>query len=243
MDTAFLAPRYLGWLLEGFGVTLALSAAVTLAALALGFLLAIARVSPIAVLRMPVMAFLSFFRNTPLLVQLFFWYFGLAALMPESWMMWINQPRHLGLILFDIPWPNFEILTGFLGLTLYSAAFIAEEFRAGIQGVAQGQASAARALGLSESHIWRFVILPQAVRNAFSPLLGQGMNIIKNSSLTMAIGLAELSYASRQVETETFRTFQAFGIATLLYILAIALVEAGGYLLRRRDPMLRAARS
>ncbi len=66
------------------------------------------------------------------------------------------------------------------------------------------------------------VVLPQALRTALPPLLGQYMNALKNSSLAMAIGLAELSYASRQVETETFKTFQAFGIATLLYIGAIA---------------------
>ena len=69
------------------------------------------------------------------------------------------------------------------------------------------------------------MILPQAVRISTPPLFGQYMNIVKNSSLTMAIGLAELSYASRQVDTETFKTFQAFGVATVLYILTIALIE------------------
>ncbi len=74
----------------------------------------------------------------------------------------------------------------------------------------------------------RYVVLPQALKIAMPPLLGQYMNIIKNSSLAMAIGVAELSYASRQVETETLRTFQAFGVATLLYIFIIALIEAWG---------------
>lgn len=74
----------------------------------------------------------------------------------------------------------------------------------------------------------RHVVLPQALKIAMPPLLGQYMNIIKNSSLAMAIGVAELSYASRQVETETLRTFQAFGIATVLYIAIIALIEAWG---------------
>lgn len=82
----------------------------------------------------------------------------------------------------------------------------------------------------------RYVVLPQAVKIAMPPLLGQYMNIIKNSSLTMAIGVAELSYASRQVETETLKTFQAFGVATLLYVLIIALMEGWGmwYQQRRR---------
>lgn len=239
----FLAPRYLGWLLEGFAVTLALSAAVTAAALAMGFALCVARLSPLRAVRHAAAGWLSAFRNTPLLVQLFFWYFGVAALVPTPWMQWLNQPHHLHLVLLDVRWPPFEMLAGFVGLTFYSAAFIAEEFRAGVRGVAHGQILAGRALGLSPAHVWRWIVLPQAARNAFPPLLGQTMNIVKNSSLTMAIGLAELSYAARQVETETFRAFQAFGAATLLYILAIAAIGGAGYLIRARDPVTRAARA
>lgn len=86
-------------------------------------------------------------------------------------------------------------------------------------------------------------MLPQAVRIALPPLFGQYMNLVKNSSLTMAIGLAELSYASRQVETESFRTFEAFGVATLLYILAIAALEAALHTIRHlRDTRLGARR-
>lgn len=77
-------------------------------------------------------------------------------------------------------------------------------------------------------------MLPQALRIAWLPIVGQYLNTIKNTSLTMTIGLAELSYASRQVETETFKTFQAFGLATLLYVGAVAAVEAAGQVLARR---------
>ena len=106
--------------------------------------------------------------------------------------------------------------------------FSDEELRAGIASVRPQQHAAGLALGLRPMQVWRLVVLPQALRTALPPLLGQYMNALKNSSLAMAIGLAELSYASRQVETETFKTFQAFGIATLLYIGAIALIEAIG---------------
>lgn len=115
-----------------------------------------------------------------------------------------------------------------------SPAFIAEELRAGIQAVPAGQWEAGRALGLPGRDIWRQIVLPQAFRISLPPLLGQYMNAVKNSSLTMAIGLAELSYASRQVETETFKTFQAFGVATLLYIAIIAVIEAVGYWMQHR---------
>ncbi|HOW76324.1 MAG TPA: amino acid ABC transporter permease [Candidatus Competibacteraceae bacterium] len=236
MFDSLLAPKYLGWLLDGFVVTVVLSALTCASATALGFVLCLGRIARSPFWSLPVRFFLSLFRNTPLLVQLFFWYFGAAALMPESVLHWLNQPHHWRLPLFGVTWPPFEYVAGFFGLTLYTAAFIAEEFRAGVQGVPPGQARAALALGLRRYQVWLSVIMPQAVRISLPPLLGQYMNAVKNSSLTMAIGLAELSYASRQVETETFKTFQAFGIATLLYIGLIVLIELAGQWIQHRQP-------
>lgn len=223
-----LGPQYLRWLLDGFILTLILSAVVCLAASGLGFLVCLARLAASRWLAWPARGYLALFRNTPLLVQLFFWYFGVSALLPEGLVMWLNQPHELTVAGVEIAWPAFEFIAGFWGLTLYTSAFIAEEFRAGVASVRPQQRAAAMALGLRPAQVWRYVVLPQALRTAFGPLLGQYMNALKNSSLTMAIGLAELSYASRQVETETFKTFQAFGFATLLYILSIALIEAIG---------------
>ncbi len=191
--------------------------------------LAIARLSRRRLLSWPARAYLALFRNTPLLVQLFFWYFGVPALLPEALVSWLNTPHETPLL----DWPSFEFLAGAWGLTLYTSAFVAEEFRAGIASVRPEQRAAGLALGLTQRQVWRVVVLPQALRTALPPLLGQYMNAPKNSSLAMAIGLAELSYASRQVETETFKTFQAFGIATLLYIGAIALIEAFGQALQQ----------
>lgn len=239
----FLAPRYLGWLLEGFGVTLGLSAMVSVAALGLGFVLCMARLSPVRLVAVGAGLWLSVFRNTPLLVQLFFWYFGVSSLLPDSWMVWLNAPHRSAGFAFGLSWPSFEFLAGFIGLTLYSAAFMAEEYRAGVNGVPTGQILAGRALGLGSGAIWRAIVLPQAARNALPPLAGQVMNVVKNSSLTMAIGLAELSYASRQVETETFRAFEAFGAATVLYVLTIAVIEAVSQVMISRDPVRRAARA
>lgn len=224
--TAWLAPKYLAWLWQGFAVTVALSLVVAIVATWLGFVLAVARNSASRWLASPATAYISLMRNTPLLVQLFFWYFGAATLMPDALVQWLSTPHVWHLVAFDLRWPALETLAGFIGLTLYSTAFIGEEIRAGLRGVPAAQAHAAAALGLSRYAVFRHVVLPQAVRIALPPLFGQYMNVVKNSSLTMAIGLAELSYASRQVETETFRTFQSFGIATLLYIGTIAVIEA-----------------
>ncbi|MBH9305076.1 amino acid ABC transporter permease [Pseudomonas aeruginosa] len=224
-----LAPQYLRWLLDGFLLTLGLALLSCLLATLIGAPLAIARLSRRRLLSWPARAYLALFRNTPLLVQLFFWYFGVPALLPEALVSWLNTPHETPLL----DWPSFEFLAGAWGLTLYTSAFVAEEFRAGIASVRPEQRAAGLALGLTPRQVWRVVVLPQALRTALPPLLGQYMNALKNSSLAMAIGLAELSYASRQVETETFKTFQAFGIATLLYIGAIALIEAFGQALQQ----------
>ncbi|EMR3905925.1 amino acid ABC transporter permease [Pseudomonas aeruginosa] len=224
-----LAPQYLRWLLDGFLLTLGLALLSCLLATLIGAPLAIARLLRRRLLSWPARAYLALFRNTPLLVQLFFWYFGVPALLPEALVSWLNTPHETPLL----DWPSFEFLAGAWGLTLYTSAFVAEEFRAGIASVRPEQRAAGLALGLTQRQVWRVVVLPQALRTALPPLLGQYMNALKNSSLAMAIGLAELSYASRQVETETFKTFQAFGIATLLYIGAIALIEAFGQALQQ----------
>ncbi|NWD67219.1 amino acid ABC transporter permease [Pseudomonas gingeri] len=228
-----LGPQYLKWLFDGFLLTLGLSAVVCLVATALGFLVCLARLHASRLAAWPARAYLALFRNTPLLVQLFFWYFGVTALLPEGLVSWLNMPHEVSVAGVEISWPSFEFIAGFWGLTLYTSAFIAEEFRAGVASVRPQQREAGVALGLQPAQVWRYVVLPQALRTALGPLLGQYMNALKNSSLTMAIGLAELSYASRQVETETFKTFQAFGFATLLYIFSIALIEAAGQWIRQ----------
>ncbi|MBP2849913.1 amino acid ABC transporter permease [Dickeya oryzae] len=230
-----LAPQYLQWLWQGFQVTLGIAAATGVLATLSGLILAAGRDSRTRWLRWPVIAYCALFRNTPLLVQLFFWYFGAAQLLPEGVMQWLNRPHVIPLVGLNMP--SFEFLAGLFGLTLYSAAFIAEEVRAGIAGVARGQKYAACALGLTGWQAMRYVVLPQALRIALPPLLGQYMNVVKNSSLAMAIGVAELSYASRQVETETLRTFQAFGVATVLYIAVIALMEGWGQWRQHRQPV------
>ena len=221
---AWLEPRYIAWIWHGFAMTLTLSASVIVSATLLGCVLALARSAPHAALRRAAAGYVLIFRNSPLLVQLLFWYFGAAVLLPDSVMNWLNTPHVIAFGALTLSWPTFEFVAGWFGLTCYSTTFVGEELRAGMRGVRDGQYHAAAALGLTRFAAMRHVILPQAVRIATPPLAGQYMNVIKNSSLTMAIGLAELSYSSRQVETETLKTFQSFGMATVLYIAAIAAI-------------------
>lgn len=233
----WLAPKYVEWLVHGFLTTLALSGCVIVAATLAGFVLALAldaRVVRHRAVTRAAALYVLVFRNSPLLVQLLFWYFGAATLLPQNAMAWLNSAHSFVFGPVTLAWPSFEFVAGWVGLTCYTTAFIGEEFRAGLRGVKPGQYQAAAALGLAPFAAFRHVILPQAIRIATPPLAGQYMNVVKNSSLTMAIGLAELSYASRQVDTETFKTFEAFGAATVLYIATIAVIEAALLVVKRR---------
>jgi polar amino acid transport system permease protein len=232
--SAIATPKYVGWLEQGLLVTLGLSASVILAATLWGALLAMARESGNRTAARMARAYQEVFRNTPLLVQLFFWYFGASQIIPSSWMQWLNTRHawHAGPL--PLAWPSFEFIAAALGLTFFSGAFIADELRAGIQSVARGQWEAAVALGLTRRQAMRFVIVPQAIRVALAPLFGQYLNIVKNSSLALAIGLAELSYQAREIETESFRSFEAFCVVTVLYILIMGLIAGIGELLDDR---------
>lgn len=229
LGQGWLAPHYLGWLLKGAAMTATLALCICLSATVLGVLLTAAQDSKQRWLQWPARLFCSLHRNSPLLVQVLLWYFGVGGLLPDQAMQWLNSPHQLPLPLgLSLSWPSFEWLAAWIALSLYSACFISGELAAGLRTVGSGQRLAGRALGMSEWQIFRFVVLPQALHHIRQPLLGQYTAIIKNTSLTMAIGVAELSYTSRQVESETLLAFQAFAVATLLYLLLVVLTQVIG---------------
>jgi polar amino acid transport system permease protein len=200
-----LTGEYKDWLLDGFVLTLNISAVAGACALALGTVVAVMRLSRVKPLEWFSLAFTEFFRNTPLLVQIFFWYFGSEAFLPASVNEWLYSM-------------DFEYAAGTIALTVYSSAFIAEELRSGVFSIPKNQLEASRATGLSFLQSYRFVILPQAFRIVIPPLISQLLNLLKNSSLVMTIGVMELTYQARQVESFTFHGFEAFTVATLLYL-------------------------
>jgi len=200
-----LTGEYRDWLLDGFYLTLKISGVAGICALILGTLVAVMRLSRVKPLEWLSLAFTEFFRNTPLLVQIFFWYFGSEAFLPQSVNEWLYSM-------------DFEFAAGTIALTVYSSAFIAEELRSGIFSIPKNQLEASRATGLSFLQSYRFVILPQAFRIVIPPLISQMLNLLKNSSLVMTIGVMELTYQARQVESFTFHGFESFTVATLLYL-------------------------
>ncbi len=213
--------KYLDWLLSGLKVTVELSAVAMIAAFVLGLAIAVLRLSPLRPLRAAAVAYVEFFRNTPLLVQIFFWYFGSYKLLPAALNDWLNNH-------------NFEFGAAVIALTIYTSAFIAEDIRSGILAVPKEQMEAARSTGFSYLAAMRRVILPQAVRITVPPLVNQFLNLTKNSSLAMTIGVAELTYQARQVESYSFKGFEAFTAATVVYLGLSLLITAAVTLYDRK---------
>jgi polar amino acid transport system permease protein len=205
-----LTGEYRDWIIQGLIITLKISAISIVLSLLLGTLVTTLRMTKIRVFEWITLSYIEFFRNTPLLIQIFFWYFGSSMILPESLNQWLYAH-------------DYEFAIGVFSLTLYTAAFIAEEIRSGIISIPKEQMESSRATGLSFIQAMSYVVLPQAFRIVIPTLISQFLNLIKNSSLVMTIGVMDLTYMTRQIESYSFRGFEAFTVATLLYI-AISLV-------------------
>lgn len=205
--------QYFEWLASGLKITLELSAVSIVLSFIIGLLIAVMRMSNVKPVLWFSHAYLEFFRNTPLLVQIFFWYFGSYKILPLVANDWLNAG-------------NFEFEAAVIALTIYTSAFIAEDIRSGVRSIPKEQMEAAQSAGFSYLRSMQYVILPQAIRITIPPLINQFLNLTKNSSLAMTIGVAELTYQARQVESYTFKGFEAFTAATLVYI-AISWIITG----------------
>lgn len=204
---------YIEWLLSGLGWTLALAFFGWWIAFAVGVVVGIGRTSHNRTIAALCRAYVEVFRNIPVLVQMFLWYFVLPELLPVTIGDWIKQ--------LPLPWGIF--FPALICLGLYTASRIAEQVRAGIEALSTGQREAAAALGLRPSQTYRLVLVPQALRLIVPSLTSEVMGIYKNTSVALTIGLIELTAAAREISEETFATFAAFAAATLIY-LALALV-------------------
>ncbi|HJV34955.1 amino acid ABC transporter permease [Geomonas sp.] len=205
--------KYFEWLVHGTKVTLELSAVGIVFAFLLGLLIAVLKMSHFRPLRWTASVYLEFFRNTPLLVQIFFWYFGSYKILPTVVNDWLNST-------------NFEFAAAVIALTIYTSAFIAEDIRSGILSIPKEQMEAARSAGFSYLRSMQYIILPQAVRITVPPLVNQFLNLAKNSSLAMTIGVMEVTYQARQVESYSFKGFEAFTAATVVYLTLSVVITA-----------------
>jgi len=210
----FLKPSVTGeglyaWMLvRGLAWTVGVSLISWFLALAIGVAVGVLRTVPQRMLRVPAAVFVHCFRNTPLLVQLFLWYFVVPELLPMAWGDAIKQMN---------PTTN-QFLTVLACLTLYTGAKAAEQVRAGIDSVPASQRQAALALGLGIVDSYRHVILPQALRIVIPPLTSDFLNVFKNSAVALTIGLMELTGQTRQLSEFSAQPFEAFIASTLIYM-------------------------
>jgi putative glutamine transport system permease protein len=202
---------------SGLWITVQLAILSLLGSLVLGTLVAIFRVAPALPLRWIGGAYVELFRNTPLLVQLFFLYFATP---------------YIGIYLGTRE--TFAFNAALLGLALYHAAYVAEVVRGGLLGVDKGQIEAARSLGLSYVQALRYIQLPQTFRSVIPPLGNVSIALVKNTSLAETIGLADLLYAGEIVESRTFRAEEAFAAVALLYLVLTVPLGIGVNWLERR---------
>lgn len=211
-----LQGQYLHWLFAGAATTIALFLTSLTCAFLIAVLLIMLRSLPVGPTEWLVAAYVDYQRNVPGLVHLFVWYFGVPQLLPVKASAWINDH-------------NGEFILALISLSLNAAAYISEDLRSGLRSIAKAQVEAARALGLSYLQAMTDVLLPQAIRVAAPALINQALTLFKTTSLAMAVGVAEMTYASRQIENETYRTFEAFGVASAFYLCGSFLIMLLGH--------------
>jgi len=211
---------YLAMLLMGLRWTLATAALAAFIALVVGAVVGVVRTLPLRWAVLTGDTWVEFFRNIPLLVQLFLWYFVLPELVPKAAGLWLKTL------------PNSSFWTGAIGIGLFMSSRVAEQVKAGIRSLPRGQAMAGTALGLTTAQTYRYVILPMAFRIILPPLTSELLNTVKNTSVALTIGLMELTARTRAMQEYSFQVFEAFTAATLIYLALNATLTA---LMRRLE--------
>ncbi len=194
----------LPFLLSGAWITLQITAVSLVCGVVLGTVVALARLSPLKGLSALAVGYIELIRGTPLLVQIFMIYFGVAQLTQTN----IN-----------------EVAAGILAFSINSSAYVAEILRAGIQSIARGQTEASLSLGFTPSHTLRYIILPQAFTRVIPPLVNEAISLLKNSSLLSAIAVVELTRAGQLVSSRTFKPFEMYLAVSVIYLVMTLLLS------------------
>jgi glutamate/aspartate transport system permease protein len=193
---------YLEWLLQAWGWTLGVALAAWCVAIPCGALIGVLRtLEGSRVLPRIGQAWVELFRNIPLLVQIFLWYFVLPKLFPV-----MQQFSSFWLVV--------------MALGLFTSARIAEQFRAGIESLPKGQRYAGKALGFKTWQLYWYVLLPAALRVILPPLTSESMNLLKNSSVAFAVSITELTMFAMQAQEETSRGIEIYLAVTVLYAIS-----------------------
>lgn len=199
---------YFGWLLSGFKLTLEVGLGGWIIALIVGSVLGVMRTIPNKWISGFATAYVELFRNIPLLVQLFFWYYVAPDFLPESVRTW----------LFALNPVSVSLLTGVIGLGLFTAARVCEQVRSGINSLPKGQKNAGLAMGLTLPQTYRYVLLPVAFRVVIPPITSEFVNIFKNSAVISTVNLLELTGQGKQLIDYTAHSYESFIAVTLAYM-------------------------
>ena len=213
---------YFDTLMDGLMWTVLTALAAWTVAFVLGSAIGIMRTLPSKGLLRLGNAYIELFRNIPLLVQLFIWFFVVPELVPHALGTWIKQLTYG------------PFYTAVLGIGLYMSSRVATQVSAGIRSLPSGQKMAATAIGLTTAQAYRFVLLPLAYRIIFPPLTSEFLNTIKNTSVALTIGLLELTARARAMQEFSFQVFESFAAATVIYLLLSVVVTVGMRFLERR---------
>jgi glutamate/aspartate transport system permease protein len=198
---------YGAMLLKGILTTLHLSLLAWMIAVALGVAIGTFRVLPSRFIRFAGSAYVQIFRNTPFLVQLFFWYFAAPLLLPKTAQEWLYN--HV---------PDYSYWAGICALGTYTASRVAEQFRSGLLAIPRGQYHAAYSTGLTTLQTYRYVIGPYAFRIIIPPFTTEFLTCFKNSALTMTIGVMEITHTAYYVDSFTWHGLETTTAASLTYL-------------------------
>lgn len=199
---------YLGWLISGALTTVVLALTSWTIAVVMGTIIGIGRTVPFAPFRRLATAYVEVFRNIPLLVQMFLWFFVLPEVLPREWGRYLKR---------GVAHPEFA--SAMLCLGFYTASRVAEQVRSGIQSIPTGLSAAARSSGMTIVQTYRHILMPIGWRIIVPPMTSEFLGIFKNTSIALTIGVAEITARSRQIESYTFQGYEAFTAATILYLL------------------------
>ena len=212
---------YLDMLFSGLVLTIETALVAWIIALVTGSIIGVFRSLPSKAANRVAFAYVEFFRNMPLLVQLFLWFFVLPELLPRAAGLWLKQL------------PNAPFWTAAIGVGLFMSARVAVQLGAGIASLPRGQKQAATALGLTTAQGFRYVLLPMAFRIIMPPLTSEFLNTVKNTSVAITIGLIELTGQARAMQEFSFQVFEAFTAATVMYLAINIIVVTGMRFLER----------
>jgi glutamate/aspartate transport system permease protein len=198
---------YMDTLLSGLNWTLATALTAWVMALILGAIVGTIRTIPNKWAVRVANGYVELFRNIPLLVQMFLWFFVMPELVPSAVGDWLKTM------------PNAPFVTAVISLGFFTSARVAVQVSAGINALPRGQRMAGTALGLTLPQTYRHVLLPMAFRIVIPPLTSEFLNVIKNSAVALTIGLMELTARARSMQEFSFQVFEAFTAATIIYVL------------------------